>query len=318
MGADVTIAVVSWNTRDLLKRCLRSMEPEVTAGRAEVWVVDNGSTDGSPELAEEQFAWAELVRAERNLGFGPAVNRVASTTSAPWIAPANADIELAPGALERLLATGGSDISTGSVAPRLVLTEGGTQHSVHSFPAPLLGATVNLGLHHVVPGLGERLCLEGFWNPDRPRRVPWAHGAFLLVRRAAWDAAGGFDEDQWMYAEDIDLAWRLRRAGFHTAYEPRAHVRHAVSAATLKAFGPDRERRHLSAAYAWLERRRGRAAALAYGAFNIGGALARWILATPPALLGSETARSRRSLARHYVSVHRAGLAARAGGGEAG
>ena len=78
--APVAIAVVSWNTRDLLERCLRSMEPEVRAGRAEVWVVDNASDDGSADLVGTRFGWAHLIASATNLGFGAAVNLVGART----------------------------------------------------------------------------------------------------------------------------------------------------------------------------------------------------------------------------------------------
>src|ERR671925_1995732 len=98
----VTVAVVSWNTRDLLDRCLRSLEPEVARGMAEVWVVDNASMDGSAEMVRDRFDWVRLVASEENLGFGRAVNVVARRTATEWLAPANADVALRPGALEAL------------------------------------------------------------------------------------------------------------------------------------------------------------------------------------------------------------------------
>jgi GT2 family glycosyltransferase len=85
----VAIAVVSTNVRELLEPCLRSMRPEVEAGRAEVWVVDNASTDGSPEMVSREFPWVNLVALDRNLGYGRAVNLVAERSESPWIAPAN-------------------------------------------------------------------------------------------------------------------------------------------------------------------------------------------------------------------------------------
>src|SRR5256885_6947193 len=85
-GGPVTIAIVSWNTRDLLARCLDSLAPEVDRGRAEVWVVDNASTDGSADLVRERFGWAQLVASAENLGFGSAANLVARQTSSAWIA----------------------------------------------------------------------------------------------------------------------------------------------------------------------------------------------------------------------------------------
>ena len=95
MGATtVTIAVVSWNTRDLLARALRSLQPDVDAGLAEVWVVDNASSDGSADLVRDEFPWAKLVANAENVGFGRAVNQVASQTSSEWLACANADVAL--------------------------------------------------------------------------------------------------------------------------------------------------------------------------------------------------------------------------------
>ncbi len=101
------------------------------------------------------------------------------------------------------------------------------------------------------------MLVEGHWDPDRPRAVPWALGAFLLLRREAFDAAGGFDPAQWMYAEDVDLGWRLGRAGWRTLYEPRARVHHASGAAARQAFGEQPYERWMAATYDWIERRRG-------------------------------------------------------------
>src|SRR5919109_4551083 len=105
----VTVAVVSWNTRDLLDRCLRSLEPEVDRGLAEVWVVDNASTDGSAEMVRQRFPWASLMASEENLGFGRAVNLVAGNTSSQWLAIANADIAVRPGAIDALLEAAAHD-----------------------------------------------------------------------------------------------------------------------------------------------------------------------------------------------------------------
>jgi GT2 family glycosyltransferase len=185
------------------------------------------------------------------------VNLVARRTRSEWIAPANADVELSPGTLEALVRSGSLDSRAGLIAPRLVLPDGETQHSVHSFPTVGKASLQALGLERVSPSLAERLCMIDHWDPERGRRVDWAHGAFLLARRVAWDAIGGFDDSQWMYAEDLDLAWRMSKAGWHTRYEPRARVHHAVSAATTQAFGDERERRSMRAMYSWSLRRRG-------------------------------------------------------------
>ena len=270
----VAVAVVSYNTRDLLLRCLDSLAPEVDSGSATVSVVDNGSTDGSLEAVRARAPWAEVIDAGANLGFGPAVNLVANRTRSEWLLAANADVELEPGALEALLAAGADD-SVGCVAPHLVLPGGGTEHSVHPFPTVPLTLAFNLGLHRLSATFGERMCLNGAWDPGRGRDVPWAIGACLLLRRLAFEQAGGFDERQWMYAEDVDLQWRLTRLAWRTRYAPRARVRHESGAAARDAFGEQRTGRFMAATYDMLRRRRGPVRMWATAAINIAGAAVR-------------------------------------------
>lgn len=304
----VTVAVVSWNTRELLAGCLRSLQPDAEAGRAEVWVADNGSTDGSAEMVERDHPWVTLVRGSDNIGFGRAVNLVAERSGADWIAPANADVELEPGALEALLRAGEADPAAGAVAPRLVLPDGSTQHSVYSFPTLRFTAAFNLGLASATRALGDRLLLEGHWDPERPRRVDWAIGAFLVVRRSAWDAIGGFDPGQWLYAEDLDLGWRLARAGRHTRYEPRAVVRHHSGAAAAQAFGDDRRDRWMAATYAWMAARRGPAVAWTAAALNLAGTAARLGWLVPAARVAPGRFAARRDVLREWLPIHARGL----------
>ena len=271
----VTVAVVSWNTRELLDRCLRSLRPAVDEGLAEVWVVDNASSDGSADMVRDKHPWVELVASDTNLGYGPAINVVAGRTSSPWLAPSNADVALRYGALERLLAAGRADPGAGIVAPRLVLPDGSTQHSVWPLPEPLPMALANLGPAVVPSRLGERYALHRHWDEQRPRRVPWALGAFLLVRREAWDAIGGFDPGQWMSAEDLDLGWRMREAGWATRYEPGAVVDHDESSAVGQMWGDRLPLHWQRCSYAWMVRRIGRRRAVTIGALNFAGAAAR-------------------------------------------
>ena len=270
------MAIVSWNTRDLLTRCLESLAPEAEAGRADVWVVDNASTDGSPELVRERFGWVNLIASDENLGFGSAVNLVARRTDSEWIAPANSDIAVHPGALQRLLATGAEDPGAGAIAPRLRLPDGRTQDSVGAFP------TIAFTLLHAIGAFGfrspitDRFLYPERWDTERRRRVPWAVAAFLIVRRTAWDAVAGFDERQWMYAEDLDLGWRLHQAGWATRYEPLAVVDHEVAAATSQHFGAELAPVWQRATYGCIARRRGSSYARVIAFINVLGALRRW------------------------------------------
>ena len=293
MSAPVAAAVVSWNTRDLLARCLDALKPDVDAGLVAVHVVDNGSFDGSRALVRERFGWAVLHEPAENLGYGRAVNLVAAATRSPWLLAANADTAPEPGALRALVDAGAADPRAGALSPRLVLPDGSTQHSVHPFPTLPFLAAFNAGL---LGPFGDRFCLEGAWDPDRARRVPWAVAAFLLLRRAAFRDAGGFDPDQWMYAEDLDLGWRLREAGWHTRHVPAAVVRHASGASTAQAWGEERTLRWQAETYRWLRRRRGRAYARAAYLTNLAGSRAR-------AALDAEGWRAQR--AREWTDLHR-------------
>jgi N-acetylglucosaminyl-diphospho-decaprenol L-rhamnosyltransferase len=310
MTVPLTVAVVSWNTSGLLERCLASLAADAEAGLADVWVVDNASTDGSAEMVRQRFGWAQLRALDENLGFGRAVNLVAEATSSPWVAAANADLEFEPGALRRLVEAGESRQDAGAVAPRLISPDGSTQHSLHPFPGVGLGVVYNLRLARVVPGLGDRLCLEGAWDPERRRSVDWAHGALLVVRREAFEQVGLFDERQWMYAEDLDLGWRLARGGWKSLYEPSARVRHEISAAARKAFADERHARHVAAAYTWMARRRGMLATWAYAALNTAGAAMRWTVLAGLSRVrpGLKAGRDRE---RRYIALHRLGLRGR-------
>ena len=303
----VAVAIVSYNTRDLLDACLTSLIEAHESGLAQVWVVDNGSTDGSPEMVADRHGWVQLVRPESNIGFGAAVNLVAAHTDTPWIAPANADVRVTDRALATLVETGESDLAAGAVAPRLILPDGSTQPSIQIFPD--LGSTV-LRLSRIarfVPAVGRRLHLSSFWDPDRRAEGPWATGAFLIIRRAAFEQAGGFDETIWLYGEDLELGWRLHEEGWTTVYEPAAVVFHDHSVASTAAFGDQLLDRSVGASYDWLARRRGVPQTRAIARLELADARARLVVAR---LLGgrSEAWRRRGEEAALDVRTHRLGL----------
>jgi GT2 family glycosyltransferase len=310
--AAITVVVVSWNTRELLANCLEGLSEDAQSRLADVWVVDNASDDGSQAMVRERFGWARLVESASNLGFGSAVNVVAAQTSTPWLMAANADVRPAPGALATLVATASGDPHTGVVGPQLVQPDGATQYTTHPFPTLRNALIFNLGLWRLVPGDMERTMFPGSWDPDRTSSPDWVHGAVLLIRRSAWDAVSGFDERQWLYAEDLDLCWRLRRAGWVTRYEPAARVEHAVSAATKTAdWGPSRDLRAQRATYAWMVEHLGLVTTRLVAAINVAGALARWIAATIALPFGPARYRARRSMYGSHVRVHLTGLESR-------
>lgn len=260
-------------------------------------------------MVRERHDWTRLIETGVNLGYGRAVNLVAGETNSPWLAFANADIALRPGALEALLASGEADPGAGILAPRLVLPNGDTQHSVWAFPTTLATLVQNLGARIVGTRLADWLALPGGWNADRARRVPWALGAFLIARRRAWDEVGGFDQDQWMSAEDLDLGWRMQKAGWATRYEPSAIVDHEESAAAGQVWRDDELALHWQrCAYAWMLRRFGRWRTVTVGMLNLTGSGVRWLIRLARA--GFRQDETSRRLLR-WTLVHRFALAPR-------
>lgn len=307
-GPPVTVAVVSWNTRELLEACLRSLEPDCRAGLIDLWVVDNASEDGSAQMVRERFPSVSLVASDTNLGFGAAVNAVARQTTAPWMAPANADLRFEPGAVERLLRTGQDHPEAAVIAPRLILPDGSTQHSVYPFPTVGFTLANAYGAIRLSRRLARHWGIDRGFDPDRPGEVGWGVGAFLLVRRSAWDQIGGFDEAQWMYAEDLDLGWRLHCAGWKARYEPQAHVHHVESAATEQAWGDQMHSRRHATGYAWLMRRRGITTARTVALLNVSGFALRAGFHSFAAACGSSRARAARRDALNTARAHLVGL----------
>lgn len=306
----VVVAVVSTNTREYLEPCLRSMEPDARTGLAEVWVVDNASTDGSPEMVRDDFPWARLIASEENLGYGPAINLVAGRTDSEWLAIANEDIELRSDTLERLLDAGARHPGTAVVSPRLELRDGSTQHSVHSFPTVPFTLGFNLRVHRLSRRLADRLCIEGAWDWSRPREVPWAIATFLLVRRSAFEEVGGFVDNQFMYGDDLDLGWRLKQAGWPARHEPGATVFHVGHVAGRKAFGPDLRARWMASTYGWMARRRGIARTWTVAFINVLGASLSAAAYTVLARVRPGRFGRRAAMYRIWARAHRQGLAA--------
>jgi GT2 family glycosyltransferase len=254
-----------------------------------------------------------LEASEQNLGFGPAVNLVARQTDTPWLGIANADIALQPGAIDALLDAAEGDPGAGAIAPRLILPDGSTQHSVFTFPTIRSTLVVASGIGRAIRPLGERNLMVGMFDAEQARRVPWAIAAFLLVRRDAWNEIGGFDEHQWMYAEDLDIGWRLHRAGWATRYEPSARVEHESSASTDQAWGDaGKTERWQRSTYAWMLRRMGARRTRTVAVIQIAGRLMHLVWLEPAARIAPERFEQRRNAARWWIRLHRAGLAKRA------
>jgi GT2 family glycosyltransferase len=228
----IAVVVVSFNTRDHLRACLESVMPQ---GARRVVVADNGSTDGSVTMVHDEFPGAELDIDEANPGYGAAANRGIRRCGHADVLLLNSDTRLARGSLDALRAYLDDHTRAGIVGPRLRNPDGSLQRSTFPFPAPfrppLLNDPLARAIEHV-PFVRERYLAT--WSHTRPRVVPYVVGAALAIRRAAFDAVGGFDESYFMYAEEVDLCWRMRAAGWETHFAPVTDVVHVGRASTMQ------------------------------------------------------------------------------------
>ncbi|MGH9056506.1 MAG: glycosyltransferase family 2 protein [Acidimicrobiales bacterium] len=231
-GAGVAGVVVSYNASAHLEHCLASLGRN---GVATVVVVDNGSKDESRGVAEG--AGATWVDAGANLGYGRAANVGAATAGArsePYILVCNPDLEVGAGAVPALVAALEADRGLGVVGPRIDNPDGTLYPSARTFPS-LLDAFGHglLGMFAPRNRFTRRYRLLD-WDHGAAARVDWISGACLLARREAWEAVRGFDPVYFMYMEDVDLCWRLARAGWSVGYEPAAGVVHVQGVSTSR------------------------------------------------------------------------------------
>lgn len=227
--AGVSAVIVSYNVRDLLLKCIASLRAD---GVEHIVVVDNASADGSADAARRADPDVDVLALDRNLGFGSAANRGVARTSTPYVAVLNPDLEIEPGATKALADVLDRDAGVGIVAPRIETPDGELYPSARTFP-DMVDAAGHAFLHFVWranPFSRRYKMLD--WDHEAATDVDWVAGTHFVARRTAWDAVGGFDEDFFMYLEDVDLCWRVGHAGWRVRYEPQARVVHAIGRST--------------------------------------------------------------------------------------
>ena len=241
-SVQLSIIIVSYNTRDLLAQCLTSvrealhraaeaakMEPE-TYG--EVWVVDNASADGTANHVHAAFPWVHLIANQENRGFAAANNQALDQARGRYLLLLNPDTVVLDGALDCLTSFLDEHPNAGMVGGRLQYANGAFQQSAFRFP------TLSMVFLDFFP-VNYRLT-DSRWNGRYPRSA-YEHGPFvvdhplgacMLVRREVVNQVGLLSEDFFLYCEEVDWCLRIRRAGWHIYCEPRARFLHHSGAST--------------------------------------------------------------------------------------
>ena len=226
---DVSIIVVSYNARDHLERSLAS----VADGPSEVIVVDNASTDGSPELVRERFPSVRLLELPENRGFGAGNNEGMRIASGRYFLLLNSDAWPVGDAVTRLLAFMDANPGVGVAGPRLVGTDGRLQKSVRGFPTVWRIATEYFFLRKLAPGSRALNAFYGAgFDYSERREADFLMGAVLMLRRASVEQVGDFDTDFFMFSEETDLCYRMKEAGWTVEFSPEAEFVHVGGAST--------------------------------------------------------------------------------------
>ena len=226
--------VVNYEAGDALRDCIATIAGDTSAGVPEIVVVDNGSTDGSVDRLRADHPDVTVIETGENLGYAGAANRGIAATAAPIVAVCNPDLSIAEGTAAAMVQRLDDDRRLGAVGPAIFEPDGSHYPSASQVPA--LGDAVG---HALLGALRPRNAFTRRYreldrDPTVPRAVDWVSGAAIWLRRSALDEIGGWDDGYFMYVEDVDLCWRLQRAGWTIAYEPAVRVTHVQGLSTRR------------------------------------------------------------------------------------
>ena len=231
---ELSIIIVNWNTREFLRACLRSIYATLDPISFEVIVADNASDDGSAEMVSSDFPEVLLVRNNENVGFAAANNIGLRRARGEFVMLLNPDTELCPNSAARMLDFMKSRPDAGLAGPKLISSSGKLQKSGRRFPSFFSEVLCITRLFRVVRPWHDAKLRWGRLNFDANVEVDEVSGACMLIRKAALDQVGLLDERFFMYYEDVDLCYRLKKAGWKVYFLGEAPVIHIWAQGALK------------------------------------------------------------------------------------
>jgi GT2 family glycosyltransferase len=219
---DLSIIIVNWNTKEYLLHCIDSILQKKGSISMEIIVIDNGSRDRSGEEVKRQFPGLRLIENGRNLGFARAVNQGLRVSSGRYLLLLNPDTQLREGAIEKLVSFMESHAEAGVAGAQLLNGDGSKQNSIANFPS--------LTTELLNKNLLRRLFPKKFPGKEKdypePIEVDSVIGACMMVRRDVLDQVGLLDEDYFLFLEETDWCYRIKRTGWRIYHVPQAEVYH--------------------------------------------------------------------------------------------
>jgi O-antigen biosynthesis protein len=222
----ISIIIVSWNTKDLLNKCLRSIYDSTGDLELEVFVIDNNSGDGSVEMVKKSFPQVKLIANDNNVGFGRANNQGIDQSTGDYILILNPDTELEKDTLEKSVKFMKENSDCGIVGPKMTFKDGGFQPSVRIFPTfiPILLMLTKLTKIFKFKSVSRYLAED--FDYSKTQVVDQVMGAYMFTSRSALDKVGGFDERFFLWFEEVDLCKRFSEGGFKVMYSPNIKIVH--------------------------------------------------------------------------------------------
>lgn len=224
---DLSILIINWNTRDMLRDCLTSVFKGAPKGyQFEVIVVDNASEDGSQEMVRSEYPQVTMIMNDENRGFAAANNQAMAIASGANILLLNSDTLVHGDVLSRSLDYMKAHWNVGAMGCRVLNADGSLQHSTSQFPsfANLAFQTFGLDRVSIVPAFRKYRMLD--WDRQSERYVETISGCYLLVRKHCIEAVGMLDEDFFFFGEETDWCRRIREAGWRVAFAPVGDITH--------------------------------------------------------------------------------------------
>lgn len=225
---DLSIIIVSYNTKDFLQKCIESIKSTAGDFTYEIIVVDNASRDGSVEMISKSFKNAALIENKENLGFSKANNIGVRKSSGKYVLFLNADTEVHENTLKTMLGFMDSQKQAGAATCKLVMPNGKIDDASHrGFPTPWNSFSHFSGISKI---LGKTKLFGGYnlgyLDLSKTHEIDALAGAFMIVKREAGEQVGWWDEDYFFYGEDLDFCYLLKEKGWKIYYVPEVSILH--------------------------------------------------------------------------------------------